>query len=341
MQGTQTPEAQQGGYIRWIRYNIELINSPRLKQYPALYRLMIANHDTMRIFLTALLEVLIVEVLNTNVVRLPEKHGCIPVMLTAARLKEKLAYKGMYFSQGSLDQAGDVNDKLVLLHSLYLIKRAIKPRDRFDQPSDDYEKIPKYLFVEWYSERQLAIIEERVQRWEIVTGRRKKLNKDDIIWLFGQREADRIFVPSTRNISGASIFAKDTFMEAYRSAQTRHPDSPLITKKMVTDQLWEPMKKQYEKRDTESLSEYNSRIWYEITDTLQRAKIPVFMDYGLQNRPLKAQEKKQYGITDRTFWAYMPVDEETLKEMRSKRTDWEWDEEPEPWDRDEEHESPF
>ena len=314
MQDNQTSEAQsqQNTYLRGIRYNIDLIKSNRLREYPSLYRLLIANHDAIRIFLTALLEVLIAEVGNPQVNRLPSKHGCIPVMITEARLKEKLAHKGMYFPEESRGYTWDVHNKLVLLHSFYLIKRAIRPRGRFELPSDDYEKIPKYLFVEWYNERQLAIIEDRIKRWSIVTGRRQRLNKDDVIWLYGQREADRIFVPSTRNITGSSIYAKDTFIEAYQRAKDSKHDNKPVTKKEVETQLIA----HYLLNDND------------IRDLTRRAKIPLFMEYGLEDRRLTAEEKAKYGITDRVYWAYMPVAEDTLEELRNKRTEWDSEEEP-------------
>ena len=317
-QARESQSQQNAKYLSWLRRNIDLINSSQLRKYPYLYRFLIANHDAMRIFLTALLEVLAGEVKNPFVCRLPDKYSCIPVMLTESRLKEKLLYNGMYFSQESLDQTWDVHDKLVLLHSFYLIKRAILPRQEDDEPepwetpSNDYEKVPKFLYADLYTEKQLALIEDRIRRWSIVTGRRHRLNKDDIIWLYGQREADRIFVPSTRNITGSSIYAKDTFIEAYQRAKdSKHDDKP-VTKKDIETQLIA----HYLLNDND------------IRDLIHRAKIPLFMEYGLQNRQLTAEEKTQYGITDRTYWAIMPVPEEIVEEMKAKRTDWDFEEEP-------------
>ena len=83
------------------------------------------------------------------------------------------------------------------------------------------------------------------------------------------------------------------------------------------------MKQEYPRPESKPLAEYNHEIYRKIQTLVREAKIPLFIEYGLQNRRLTAQERQQYGITDHVFWAIMPVPEDVLEEIRSKRTAWE------------------
>lgn len=294
-------------YIHWLKSNRELLTAAKLQEYPYLYKMLIANHDAIRRFLIALTDVLIREAMDENTYRLPDRHGCIPVMLTEHRLKDKLKFDGMEFSPGSQDYTWDIHDKLTLLHSVWLIKRVIAPSNQASAQDD--RSCPKYVYADLYTLEHLARVEDRVRRWAIVTGRRQKLSKDDCIWLYGQHDADLIFIPSTRTETTASLDAVTRFYDAYLRAKQKQKDSPIITIKAVQDQLWAMLKADKQAVDT-----------YRINDICHRAKIPLYIEYGLQNRQLTRDEKAEYGIADRTAWGIMSADAQTVSEMRSKRS---------------------
>ena len=295
-------------YQSWLQSNIEFLHQlGKLKQYPYLYKALRANGDRLRRFLIALLDMLKFCVAGDGE-KLPEQHGCAPVMATEQYISKMLIRAGIEPEAAGGKQ---LHYNLVLLHSFWLIKRVIRPRAQFETPSEEAE-IPKFLYADLYTDSQLAKIEDRVRRWAIVTGRRKRLSKDDIIWLYGQRDADLVFIPSTRSETDASLEATDRFITAYRSAKASKHNSQPVTISDVSYQL-----RRLYNQDTAK-----------IRDTIHRANIPLFMEYGLQNRQMTAEEKSQYGITDRTYWAIMPVPEKIIEEMRDKRTYWEQEEEP-------------
>lgn len=293
-------------YVGWLKSNRDMLSNARLQEYPHLYKMLIANHDALRSFLIEITDILIRDTMNAYTHRLPDQHGCIPIQLTVDRLKGKLKYDAM-------ELTGDAHDKMVLLHAVWLIKRIIAPAPQM--PNQDSGKYPKYIYADLYTPEHLSRVEDRVRRWAIVTGRRQSLSKDDCIWLYGQHDADLIFIPSTRTETQASIDATYQYVQAYRRAEARATGHP-VTAKAVKSQLWKLFQNIVPE---DSPDKRRLIIRDKVNEVCHRAKIPLYMEYGLQNRQLTKEEKAQYGITDRTAWGIMKADEKIVSEMRKKR----------------------
>ena len=304
-------------YQSWLQTNISILyDLEKLKQYPALYKTLRANGYRLRRFLIALLDLLKACIDFDGTEKLPDQHGCVPVMATVEYISPMLLRAGI---ERELATGTAVKYNLVLLHSFHLIKRVIRPR----APGEPYsDKHPKYIYADLYTDNQLTKIEERVKRWAMVTDGRKRLSRDDVYWLYGQHDKDLIFIPDKEEKFEDSWATLQTFYQAYESARISQNNGKPVTIKQVEDKLWKPMKQAYPRPESKPLDEYNHEIYRKIQTLVREAKIPLFVEYGLQNRRLTAQERQQYGITDHVFWAIMPVPEDVLEEIRSKRTEW-------------------